>query len=63
MSDSTVESTHMSKTPITTKSSVGAKKKGSYNEFTGPWRGMHDICKKGKGEETVRAEKKRGSAS
>ena len=53
----------MSKTPITTKSSVGAKKKGSYNEFTGPWRGMHDICKKGKGEETVRAEKKRGSAS
>ena len=26
MSDSTVESTHMSKTPITTKSSVGAKK-------------------------------------
>ena len=26
MSDSTVESTHMSKTPITTKSSAGAKK-------------------------------------
>ena len=32
MSDSTVESTHMSKTPITTKSSVGAKKKRRYNE-------------------------------
>ena len=59
MSDSTVESTHMSKTPITTKSSVGAKK----SAVTGPWRGIHDICKKGKGEETVRAEKKRGSAS
>ena len=46
-------------TPITTKSSVGANKKRRYNEVTGPWRGMHDICKKGEGEETVRAEKKK----
>ena len=23
------------------------------------WRGMHGICNKGKGEETIRAEKKR----
>ena len=36
-------------------------RKRRYNEVTGSWRGMHDICKKGKKAETVRAEKKKGT--